>query len=237
MDKLVNYSSSSEESEILPSPKKRRKLPVPFEKDKTVRKEDSIQHEGRTRQVEHVEGNWASHIFFQPKQEFLNKLKDFFNRIQEKFSDIKTVESPHISLSKMFILKHHWIDNFFNVLFKTVTFKEFHIEFSIKLTYLANEDKSRHFACLLIDDSYKDTLIKLIHLIDGALNEFELPTYYENPILHMSVFWKLNEFSEEEREEISSELQELMISRQNLLTLVDKVTFKTGNKVKFLHSS
>lgn len=29
-----------------------------------------------------------------------------------KFPDLQTIEYPHISLSKTFILKFHWIENF-----------------------------------------------------------------------------------------------------------------------------
>lgn len=236
---LVNYSSSSSESEVPqePSPKKRKKLPVPFEKEKSIKLEDPVKHDGRKRQVEHTEGNWASHIFIEPEEELINKFKEFKGKIEENFKDIKAVEEPHVSLSKMFILKFHWIDNFFETLTKNVKFNEFHLEFSTKIRFLSNEDKSRHFACLLIEESCKEQLKSIVDLVDKTLKDFHLPSYYEDSIFHMSIFWKLSEFSDKEKRMIEAGVEALMSTDGNFYSLIDKITFKTGNKIKFLHCS
>lgn len=34
------------------------------------------------------------------------------NNLIDSFPDLQTIEHPHTSLSKTFILKFHWIDNF-----------------------------------------------------------------------------------------------------------------------------
>jgi U6 snRNA phosphodiesterase len=236
MNKLVIYSSSSEE-DPLPSPKKRKKLlPVPFEKSEKKTVDNSVDHEGRKRQIEHIDGNWASHIFIEPAEDFLLKFTDFIAQVESKFKDIKSVSSPHVSLSKMFILKYHWIDNFFKVLTQNVVFKSFSLEFSTQLTFLSNEDKSRHFACLLIEDSSRAQIQSIVNQIDESLKEFQLPAYYENPIYHISLLWKLSEFSKEEKLEIPSKMEALMSKDENFYTLIDKITLKTGNKVKFLNS-
>jgi hypothetical protein len=237
---LVNYSSSSSDSEEAPPqqlPQKRKKLPVPFEKVKAVKLEDHLNHDGRKRQIEHMEGNWASHIFIEPEKEIISKFGDFLSDIQENFNEIIAVQEPHVSLSKMFILKHHWIDNFFNILTKTVKFDEFHLEFSNELRFLSNEDSTRHFACLLVDNSCLEVLRKTVDLIDKTLKEFELPCYYEDSIFHMSILWKLTEFSDEEKKTIEDGVKSVMSGDVNFYSLVDKIIFKTGNKIRFLNCS
>lgn len=238
MDKLVNYSSSSssEAENEQPPPKKIKKLlPMPFEAAKKTVTDDSSQHEGRKRLVEHVDGNWASHIFIELHPDILSKLKDFTSELEDE--DIKPVESPHVSISKMFILKHHWIDNFFKMLSATVTFEMFNLEISPSVAFLSNENKSRHFACILLEESCKSHLQSLVNKIDKSLLEFQLPTYYEESIFHISVLWKLTEFSDEEKSEISARIKRLMSEDLNFYTkVVDKLIFKTGNKIKILNA-
>lgn len=237
MDKTVNYSSSSEsDTPEPPPPKKLKKLPVPFETVKAIKIEDPLLHGGRKRQVEHVEGNWASHIFIEPEEDFIEKFKNFFEDIQRKHEGINIINSPHVSLSKMFILKHHWIDNFFKVFTKNLKFREFNFQFSTELKYLSNDDKSRHFACILVEESYREIFQQLCVSIDETLKEFQLPPYYEDSIFHMSVLWKLNEFTDDEKQDISAGIADIISCNGSVQNFVDKITFKTGNKVKFLHS-
>lgn len=230
---LVNYSSSSS-SESEPSPKKIKKLPVPFER-KPLSRAEIKQDDGRKRQIEHVEGNWASHIFIQVETELIEKFKSFIEEIETKFIDVKAIKSPHISLSKMFILKFHWIDNFLKILKNNVKFNEFHLEFAPEVKFLFNEDKSRYFASLVVHESCREQLEKIVKLIDGTLKEFEFPPYYSEAIYHMSIFWKLTEFSDEEKENITLGIETLR-KDVNFYNFVDKITFKTGNKINFLHS-
>ena len=232
MDKLVNYSSSSDDEP--PAPKK-CKLPVPFEKPKIVEIETSTkEHEGRKRQIKHVEGNWASHIFIELEENLIQKLR--LKNVEEELSNVRAIESPHVSLSKMFILQYHWIDNFSKNLIEKVKFESFPLAITDRIIYLSNDDKSRYFACLLIEESCGRRIRNIIDCIDSVLKEFQLPVYYENSIIHLSMFWKLSEFSDYEKEIISNEVNSLMSNELNLFSLVDKITFKTGNKIKYLHS-
>jgi hypothetical protein len=239
---LVSYSSSSssdeDDVEYQPTAKK-IKLPVPFEKLKSeIIRDNPNEHQGRRRQIEHVEGNWASHIFIDCS--FLNEnLGGFSDKVIEMFkqssTSINKIESPHLSLSKTFILKFHWIENFTKVLAENIKFSSFDLQFSSKVVFLSNEDKSRFFACLLIADHCEPLVEDIINQINGSLREFELPSYYENLILHASFLWKLSEFTDEEKSYISSGIEEFM--KDKLLNLfVESITFKTGNKIKIFNS-
>lgn len=236
MDKLVDYSSSSSssETELTPKKKKKKLLPMPFVKPPS-NKINNINRDGRKRQIEHIDGNWPSLIFIEPEDNILSNILIIVRDIEEKFKDIKAVESPHVSLSKLFILKHHWIDNFHKILSTNVSFESFIIELSPQIVFLCNDDKSRHFACLLIEESCKDTLKSLVNQIDKSLKEFQLPSYYKDSIFHLSFLWKLSEFNVDEKRAIEDGVRFLM-KENTWEMIVTKITLKTGNKIKFLHS-
>lgn len=237
MNKLVSYtSSSSSEDEFMPPAKKKTKLPVPFEPLKrNDRTDDLLKHQGRKRQISHVAGNWSSHLFIDCEHlkttlcEYLRKVKEFYN-------DIEIVGSPHVSVSKNFIIKYHWIDNLSKVLSRNIKFNQFPVSFSISnIEFLSNEDKSRHFACILVNESCTGVLEKLVESIDQSLKEFDLPKYYENRVYHASIFWKLTEFSNDEKSIIREEICNFVQNEKALDSIVEKITFKMGNKIKFFN--
>lgn len=238
MNKLVNYSSSSSSDEEVSEPviKKIKRLPMPFAKSIDHQTDDgSLNHQGRKRQIPHQEGNWASHIHIDCEQ-IKNDLKYFTAEVESNFPEIKCVENPHVSLSKTFILKFHWIENFSKVLQNNIKYESFYLVFSLNVIFLSNEDKSRHFACILVNEDCQSFLEPLINQVNKSLKEFELPNYYDNFILHASFLWKLKEFTEDEKNFITSGIQNFLKS-DTCNIFVDKITFKTGNKVKYINSS
>ena len=135
---LVDYSSDSSsdpESESQPHPPKKRKsdagpdaaalppLPASFHDlyASTVRHstgDDPSLHQGRTRQIPHVAGNWPSHLYIEwhptPDQHALltRLLEDLRRRISDDevklstflTSDLGAPQPLHISLSRPFVL-------------------------------------------------------------------------------------------------------------------------------------
>lgn len=160
---------------------------------------------------------------------FLSVLKS----ITDEFKDINLVESPHLSLSKTFILKHHWIGSFVKTLNDEINSKSnkddgIFITFdNSRVLFLSNEDKTRHFACLPVDESIHHSLKDLIRKVDKCLNEFNLPTYYADPKFHISILWKLQEFTGDEKTAISNCLNSI---DNNLEYLIYEISLKTGNK-------
>lgn len=237
MSSLVNYSSSSSsDEEPLEPTLKRIKLPVPFEPIKSNdSNDDPEKHCGRKRQIPHVTGNWSSHLFINCEH-LASILEDFFEHVKETTQDIEIIEAPHVSLSKNFIVKYHWIDNLTKVLSQNLKFKTFQLKFSTSsVQFLSNEDSSRHFACLLVNNSCNDDLERLIEVIDQSLKEFDLPSYYENRIFHSSIIWKLTEFTEEEKLLIRRDIFKFVPNEVTLDSTVEKITLKTGNKIKFFN--
>lgn len=237
MNKLVNYSSSSseDENEVIQPARKKVKLPMPFETSKIGEVDDPTEHDGRKRQIPHIAGNWSCHVFIDCSY-FKDVLSDYFSKVIEPFDDIKIIDTSHVSLSKNFIIKYHWIENISKVITQNLKFNAFELKFSVsEIIFLSNEDKSRHFACILVDKSCQNHLEKLIESTDKSLKEFELPTYYENRIFHASIFWKLTEFTEDEQTFIREEIHNFVHNENVLYSLVEKITFKTGNKIKLFN--
>lgn len=154
--------------------------------------------------------------------------------IVDKYSNLHLIDSTHASLSKTFILKFHWIENFFTSLrqkFKDSSSK-FMLQLSSDVVYFANEDRTRHFACILAAEWCNPVLTDIIENVDSSLKEFNLPLYYEDPSVHVSVIWKLSEFTESEKSQISIVVRKIMEEHNEVLnTWVDKITVKSGNKL------
>lgn len=161
-------------------------------------------------------------------QPFLSSL----THITGKFNKINLVESPHLSLSKTFILKHHWIESFVRTLNEKINSPNddgIFVTFdNSRVLFLSNEEKTRHFACLSVDEEIHSSLQALISKVDKSLKEFNLPTYYADPKFHISVLWKLEKFTEEEKSEISTQLESI---DNKLEYLINAISFKTGNKL------
>lgn len=154
--------------------------------------------------------------------------------LSKTFEDIHAIETPHLSLSKTFILRYHWIDSFFETLkekLKDSTTK-FLLQLSSDVVYFSNEDQTRHFACILASEWNQQLLVSLVERVDSCLKEFDLPVYYEEPSMHVSILWKLSEFTSDEKEAIEVEVKTLMKAHQQVLDVwIDKISCKSGNKL------
>lgn len=96
MSKLVEYSSSESEDESRSKPAaavaSTMKLPMLLKVESSVSRRDSpSDHQNRTRQIPHVEGNWATHVFI----------------------DCKLAMILQYEVNSMFvnIFKIHWLNN------------------------------------------------------------------------------------------------------------------------------
>lgn len=154
------------------------------------------------------------------------------NQVVQAFPDVHLINTPHISLSKSFILRIHWIDSFVQSLKAEMKTQKFQLDLSNDIVYFSNEEKTRYFACILASEWCCSDLKALTSTVDNCLSEFELPGYYENPSWHVSVLWKLKEFSSSEKSFISTNIQKLQDDNHEIHSkLVDSIICKSGNKV------
>ena len=100
--------------------------------------------------------------------------------------------SLHVSLSKHFVLRHHQISSFVERLGHALV-PVFHSKLSITvdsnhMQILHNEDKTRSYLVLMISDHHHDGMLKqLIQATNEVLHAFNAPSYYENPMFHVSI--------------------------------------------------
>lgn len=148
-------------------------------------------------------------------------------------SEIHLIESTHVSLSRTFVVRYHWISSFFSSLqeqFRDTS--QFHLLLSPEIVYFSNDDDTRFFACILLHERCQQVVSTAIRKVDVCLKEFNLPTYYETPSVHISILWKLESFTEAEKGKISSTISRLFASQMNdLVFLVERISLKTGNKL------
>lgn len=156
------------------------------------------------------------------------------SQLSESQKDLHLIESPHISLSKTFILRIHWIDSFFESLRKQFSkVSKFLLNFKSEVGFFSNEERTRHFASILVGDCAQEMMCAAVGITDNVLKSFpNLPLYYEDPSFHVSIIWKLTEFTLEEKFLISSRLKKIFEEHQEAFSLkVDKISCKSGNKL------
>jgi hypothetical protein len=78
--------------------------------------DDPSLHDNRIRSFPHVRGNWASYIFIDPQKEidFGPLQNSILKFLAENHSSLecKTINGPHLSVSRVFTLQFHWISSF-----------------------------------------------------------------------------------------------------------------------------
>lgn len=101
----------------------------------------------------------------------------------------------HISLSKLFFLRHFQIDTFVNTIRKSIKMKPFSI--SLSGSYLfTNEDKSRSFCSILVQKGFNN-IVQLIKQIDSIMEKYKKEVYYSPPIPHCTIGSCVGDLSEQ----------------------------------------
>merc|ERR1712038_533426 len=112
----------------------------------------------------------------------------------------------HISLSKPFFLQHQNIESFISNLTKRFEkcFDPFHVMFepnavndpddsntasspSCQIQVLVNPRGTRSFLTLPMNPNSTEKIIDLIHATDDVMKEYNMPTFYPQPKIHVSV--------------------------------------------------
>ena len=231
------YSCSNDEDEEPGEAKKRPKMTLQL--PESVRgmfkaEEDALKplndepgfHRGRKRSFPHLRGNWATFAFIKFDQDF----DELQNELAKRFHDkAEKIEDPHLSLTKVVALRHHWIDDFVNSARKSAAFAPFSVSVA-GLKAFANEEKSRTFIAIsLKSPKLNETAKKL----DEILGEFNLPKFYDPPEFHASLLWVLGD----QKERIQAQLDEIDLDEVlescdiESVWKADRMRCKCGNKV------
>eukprot|EP01134_Creolimax_fragrantissima_P003848 CFRG3848T1 len=206
-------------SATLPSTRlcvKKSKLKIPFPSELLARTErvEDVDELGRVRRFAHVRGNWATHVYFEVPVE--DDLVDFIDDTIDGLQSIPTLagkvihpfvsednQKLHISLSQTVTLQYHEIGPFFRTLAEALKLvKPFSI--SLKgLRHFVNESQHRSFLALCVSQGHAYVQDHVLTRVDDAMRQYKQPVYYENPSLHASFCWWIEEGTELEHSRTS----------------------------------
>ncbi|XP_046538732.1 U6 snRNA phosphodiesterase 1 isoform X2 [Equus quagga] len=235
---LVGYSSSGSEDEAETeacagpgvggrhrgqSPLPSQRLPVPdsvlhmFPGTEEGPEDDSAKHGGRVRTFPHERGNWATHVYvpYEAGEDFLELLDALLPHAQTYVPRLVRMEAFHVSLSQSVVLRHHWILPFVQALKDRVA--------SFQRTFVGLEVTSGHAQFL-----------DLVSEVDRVMEEFELPTFYQDPSFHISLAWCVGDARLQLEGQCLRELQAIVDEFEDseilLRVRARQVRCKSGNK-------
>merc|ERR1712192_254753 len=187
--------------------------------------DDPALHEGRSRSFAHQANSWATYIYLDTKAFDLEEARDLL----VKELDLEPIPNPHLSLSKVVSLRHHWLQPFTSSLQNSLgQERKFYLGLD-KLQVYVNDECSRTFLGITAGAGWGQ-LSRLTKRVDSALHEYNLPPFYRPPSFHCSLAWCLGD----RRASIIPRLQKLSLQLVACLEedaiLVDAVHCKAGNK-------
>ncbi|KAF6778284.1 hypothetical protein AHF37_02209 [Paragonimus kellicotti] len=202
---LVDYSSSdeSDSQSKLELPAFLHSInadPIRF----TMHKDNAEVHQMRQRSFAHEVGQWATSIYIDCSLDLCHitsalSTSGVLNE-QTVWQRFQACEKIHLSLSKTWSVRYHWIDNLVQSLIKSLanfpryalSIKFSGIRFSVQFDYFdlfVNEEGSRSFLGLCTTRESAEHLSLLVMLIDRSVEAFRGPCYYKSPKFHVSFFW------------------------------------------------
>lgn len=203
---------------------------------------DTSKHQGRKRNFEHVEGNWATFVYIPLIED--DFMKSLYEQLCEFINSMKTkdpihllpLRECHLSLSRTVTVRHYWIDDMFSMLKDVFKMKRtFCFTFNDLVVY-TNDNRTRTFVSLRVETS--GDLLNSISIVDKVFKEYGLETYYTNPSFHVSVAWCLGDSKHMIEQYINEKRNTKLFTRfldQPNLNITKSVCIKFGNKVRIIH--
>ena len=135
--------------------------------------DDPALHEGRSRSFAHQANSWATYIYLDVKAFDLEDARDLLL----KELDLEPIPNPHLSLSKVVSLRHHWLPPLTASLQNSLSQeRKFYLGLD-KLQVYVNEECTRTFVGLTAGAGWGQ-LTRLTKKVDTALQEYNLPPFY-----------------------------------------------------------
>ncbi|KAI0300614.1 hypothetical protein B0F90DRAFT_391281 [Multifurca ochricompacta] len=212
----TNYSSSSSENEdentkeektqLSRLPVKKRKLPtLAAHLTPTVPIDDPSKHQGRTRVMPHVDGQWAAYVYVPLV------LRGALRSVVERAMGIVKEQVPstrnlggldpdsgsvagmhelHVSLTRPFFLHGHQREEMKRAVRDAAkAHAPFAASFAAFLN-LTNDECTRTFLCMEVGAGHQE-LRSLSKALTATLQSFRQKEYYERPRFHASFAWVL----------------------------------------------
>lgn len=202
-------SSAANLNEAKPGPAKKRRLRPPGEafKVNSGPADDPAVHNGRLRAKPHVEGQWSTHIYLEPKaskalvetlENAIAQVTDTLRRehgiaVHSMLTGVsKQSQNLHLSLSRPIQLWTGQRGAFSSAcLAAMMGVKRFGLSFA-SFEILTNDELTRSF--LVCEVGYgHDKLVPLTNAFNEVLERRHLPKYYAEPRFHISIAWWLHD--------------------------------------------
>ncbi|ELU10712.1 hypothetical protein CAPTEDRAFT_226950 [Capitella teleta] len=222
-----------------PSHSRVRGLPLPsgiqsmFASKQEEPTDNPDHHDGRIRSFGHERGNWASHVFI--ATDASDQLRQLTCELLKSLpGEFRCMEDFHLSLSKTFIVRHHWIKDLLSSLKKQLASCQRCCLCFQGVDFLVNEEGTRTFMVLKTCSGF-NILTQYVASVDAALSEYKLPAYYQDPSFHISLAWALGDVKKQISEELLSCLREttaefLEDSSDCAILEANTLVFRTGNR-------
>ena len=235
---LIAAYDDEEEDIQIEQPKKKLKLQNPLKDIKIGEEEDQGQvlddpslHDFRVRSFPHVRGNWASYAYIKTELDWSPLQKLLKHCLSKQDIIAKDIPEPHLSVSKVVTLQHHWIQPFvqsFGAKLKS-RLVPFNLSLGSKIKVLVNEDFTRTFITLEVENS--KNICEIVKCCDESLLEYNKETFYDPPEFHISLLWTLgDQKSLINIETLQESLNKWMLDEDIENIEVDSVQCKIGNK-------
>ncbi|KAF7357656.1 U6 snRNA phosphodiesterase [Mycena sanguinolenta] len=197
---LVAYSSSEESETDTAAPPKKRKLPV---LSTTLTGPEHVDipslHQGRTRTIPHVDGQYAAHVYASvpldrgsPLFKLLCRILESAKQITPTLYDFWSSASPelHISLSRPIYLRAHQRESMKHAV-KLISEKSLPFTASFaRISELVNDEGTRIFLVLEIGAGHHE-LTALTTSLTPTLRAIRQQEFYSSPRFHASIGWAL----------------------------------------------
>ncbi|EDO45958.1 predicted protein, partial [Nematostella vectensis] len=193
-------------------------LPIPEGILDMFRKKDSQEsledHQGRVRTFEHFPGNWALHVYipmFGPS-DLASLIESFVMSLPSDLvpkMHLFPCNELHLSLSRTVPIRHYWINSIVDQLKSAFALKHRYKIFLARhtqQTYPIARHTQQSFIGLKILSGHKK-LSSLVCNVDEVLEEFALPTFYQDPSFHVSIAWCLGDIHEHLMEKHIKQIQ------------------------------
>lgn len=167
-------------------------------------------HQGRIRSFPHVEGQFATHVYFEltingEQNKHISQLLHVFDTGEETFHHME--EPFHVSLSRTVAITSVQIQSLLSglkqALKKTImTHRKrprkaiveacsLHVRIGESASILVNDERTRTFLSLSVSLQGSTPLERVIHQVSKVFKRHGLPEYYEGPNIHTSIGWCL----------------------------------------------
>jgi U6 snRNA phosphodiesterase len=202
--------------------------------------QDETQLDGRIRSIPHTRGNWASYVYIpivrnSAVEELQTELISFISAACSLEVTPFDESELHISLTRLLILKHHWIDAICESIKQlTCQRRQFGFQFD-SLEIYCNDEKTRTFVGVKVFAEDTAQLKDLVLDYDKCLANYKLPKYYDPPSFHYSILWCLGDQELRFRNilpELNGILRKYLEEDITEFTeIVKNIFFKCGNRL------